>query len=137
MRSTCSLPLIIGLVFYAKSDIKIMAPFLAGGVVAFLLSLMRNARFVLRLLYSFSLPGSTQYMDVFVFLPSCPLFFADYYYFLYFFIALNERKKWESGQKVRKPSKIKGFSVPTFIFKTGQKVGKSHFSSLFFFKFQI
>ena len=35
MRSTCSLPLIIGLVFHAKSDIKIMATFLAGWVVAF------------------------------------------------------------------------------------------------------
>lgn len=98
---------------------------------------MRNARFVLRLLYSFSLPGSTQYMDVFVFLPSCPLFFADYYYFIYFLIALNERKKWESGQKALKPLILLGFSVPTFIFKTGQKVDKRRFSSLFFFKFQV
>jgi len=53
-----------------------------------------------------------------------PLFFVNYIYILNFLSQLNKRKKWESGQKARKPAWIRGFSKPTFVFKSGQKVGK-------------
>jgi hypothetical protein len=53
-----------------------------------------------------------------------PTFFRYLYIFLNFFFTINRRKKWESGQKSPKPLIYKGFRLPTFTFKSGQKVGK-------------
>jgi hypothetical protein len=57
-------------------------------------------------------------------LASWPLFFVTYIIFNIFFSYLSEEKKWESGQKTRKPLGRNGFSLATFENKSGQKVGK-------------
>lgn len=63
-------------------------------------------------------------------------FFSPLYInFNIFFSHLSEEKKWESGQKTRKPLGRNGFSLATFENKSGQKVGKwpifHHFQSFF------
>ena len=66
-------------------------------------------------------------------------FFHLYINFNIFFSHLSEEKKWESGQKTRKPLGRNGFSLATFENKSGQKVGKwpifRHFR--FFFRTRI
>jgi hypothetical protein len=57
-------------------------------------------------------------------LPICPLFFANSYKYINFLSQLNKKKKWESGQKLKKPLIHKDFFKPTFVFESGQKVGK-------------
>ena len=51
-------------------------------------------------------------------------FFAHLLYILLFFFAFNREKKWESGHKPRKPAWLTGILLATFVFKSGQKVGK-------------
>ena len=49
-----------------------------------------------------------------------PTFFRYLYIFLIFFLRVNKKKKWESGQRALKPSDCNGFSLPTFILKVGK-----------------
>jgi hypothetical protein len=50
---------------------------------------------------------------------------------LKFFIVLNKRKNWETGQKHENPLIFLGFLLPTFVLKTGQKLGRNWAEALF------
>lgn len=67
--------------------------------------------------------------------PLCPVFFVTSFILLKFFIVLNKRKNWETGQKCENPLIFLGFLLPTFVLKTGQKVGRGPFSVFFAFHF--
>jgi hypothetical protein len=49
-----------------------------------------------------------------------PTFFCLLYIFYKLFITFNKRKKWESGQKARKPSIHAGFAWPNPFLKVGK-----------------
>ena len=57
--------------------------------------------------------------------PKNPLLFANYIYYIYFYITLNKRKKWESGPRCPQTLVLPRFRWPTFDFKNGPKVKKS------------
>ena len=63
--------------------------------------------------------------------PLCPVFFAISFILLKFFIVLNKRKNWETGQKCENPLIFLGFLLPTFVLKTGQKLGRKWAEALF------
>nr|DAG29811.1 MAG TPA: hypothetical protein [Caudoviricetes sp.] len=70
----------------------------------------------------------------------CSAQFAHFFFvtpliLLNFFIVLNKRKNWETGQKCEKPLIFLGFLLPTFVLKTGQKVGRGPFSAFLAFRF--
>lgn len=46
-------------------------------------------------------------------------------YKFFFLLYKSYKKKWESGQKARKPPYLLGFLLATFIFKSGQMAKKS------------
>ena len=63
--------------------------------------------------------------------PLCPVFFVISFILLKFFIVLNKRKNWETGQKCENPLIFLGFLLPTFVLKTGQKLGRKWAEALF------
>lgn len=63
--------------------------------------------------------------------PLCPVFFVNSLILLKFFIVLNKRKNWETGQKCENPLIFLGFLLPTFVLKTGQKLGRNWAEALF------
>ena len=63
--------------------------------------------------------------------PLCPVFFVISFILLKFFIVLNKRKNWETGQKCENPLIFLGFLLPTFVLKTGQKLGRNWAEALF------
>ena len=63
--------------------------------------------------------------------PLCPVFFITSFILLKFFIVLNKRKNWETGQKCENPLIFLGFLLPTFVLKTGQKLGRKWAEALF------
>ena len=63
--------------------------------------------------------------------PVCPVFFVTSFILLKIFIVLNKRKNWETGQKCENPLIFLGFLLPTFVLKTGQKLGRKWAEALF------
>jgi hypothetical protein len=59
--------------------------------------------------------------------PIAHLFFLVFYIFNVFFIIINKRKKWESGQKARIPYSHGRFQLAIFILKVGKKWANGHF----------
>jgi hypothetical protein len=65
----------------------------------------------------------------FILVAKSPLFFVNYIYILNFLSQLNKKKKWESGQKARKPRNFGLFPSPLLFLKVGRKWANGHFFS--------
>jgi hypothetical protein len=58
-------------------------------------------------------------------LATCPLLFAKLFIYIIFFIIINKRKKWESGQKYLQMAQPCGFAGFTKVGKKWAKSGQS------------
>ena len=70
-------------------------------------------------------------------LPICPLFLAYYYKYIYFFFAINKRKKWVFGHNTQKTQEIRQKLLAIFNFKSGQLAKKSGQKSFFSHKLAL
>ena len=57
--------------------------------------------------------------------PKNPLLFANYIYYIYFYITFNKRKKWESGPRCPQTLVLPRFRWPSFENKSGPRAKKS------------